>query len=160
MKTHLKKSLREEPSDSAVVWNLIMHEEETYFSNLDMGLYRNSVLQRSKFLDYDGNLKNALLSLLEVCYIDANGPNNRGGLNRDPDFLQKYPAFDPNFEITPLFAPGILGYITKINENLNYSQVELKALFIDHNSVVKENRNLPLSVEMAWKKFENEYFVT
>jgi len=158
MRKHLRKSLREEPSDKTVVWNLLIQEEETEFSNSNMGLYCNSVLQRGDFQKYEGRTKDALLSYLEVCYIDLNGPDNTAMSKEYPELIKKYPPYNPNSKVNAILAPGVLEYILKLNKNLNYSKDELKALFIDHNSLVEDNRKLPLSVEDAWKKFEKEYF--
>ena len=158
-KEDLKVKTGKEPTDNEVVLKIITQIGYHHFKNLDMGLFRNTILYRGDIFKSSGDLRNALISYLELCYIDLNGPNNSGSLKNDPEILKEYPPFNPNNSVDAFLAPGILTYIDEISGELNLTKDQVKDIFFNHNSKVEKARKLPLSVQDAWVKLESAILV-
>lgn len=153
---NLKMIMGRDPSEKEVALEMIDRSGSNHFNNLDMGLFRNTILSKADILKASGNSQNAMTLYLELLYIDLNGPNNCGGLKNDSDFLRDYPPFNPNDSGSAFIAPGIINYIKTINKDLNLSEEEIKHVFFEHNLKVEKARELPLPVQDAWKRLEPE----
>jgi len=57
----------------------------------------------ANILRKEGKAEHYLMFMLEVCYLDLNGPFNCGGIN-DPSIRRQYPPFNPK---DGFLAPGI-----------------------------------------------------
>jgi len=156
VKGKLGLNFGKEPSEKEIALEIIDSVGNNYFKNLDMGLFRNTTLDKYKIFKASGDSRNALVMCLELCYIDLNGPSNRGGFKRDSEFLNNYPPFDPNDKSSVFLAPGIVEYILKLSKELALSKQEISQLFFEHNMMVDKVRNLPLSVPDAWIILESE----
>jgi hypothetical protein len=143
-----------EPAEKDVVLEIIDNVGYHHFKNLDMGLFRNTILCKGDIFKSSGDLRNALISYLELCYIDLNGPNNCGGSKDHPELLKKYPPFNPQNPVDTFLAPGILDYINQINKELNLTKEQIKEIFFDHNLIIEKSRKLPLPVQDAWERLE------
>jgi len=117
----------------------------------DWGLYRNDRFQIAEFQRAAGLVSKALSTLLEVCYIDLNGPNNCGGLRQTPELLGEYPPFrpDPNG-----LAPGIIQRVQALTSYLKLSREELRTQFIEIAHSVRGQHSTPLDPDIAWNQFE------
>jgi hypothetical protein len=153
-KENLKMKSGKEPTDNDAILEIIDQVGYHHFKNLDMGLFRNTILDKCEIFKSSGDMKNALISYLELCYIDLNGPNNCGSSKNHPDSLKKYPPFNPNDTVLATPAPGIIKYIIQITKELNLTKDQAKEIFISHNSKVEKARKLPLSVQNAWVRLE------
>lgn len=59
----------------------------------------NTQLDKADHLKREGLPKRELELLLSVLYLEANGPENRGGA--EPDLLHEFPPFDPSMAMIP-----------------------------------------------------------
>jgi len=158
MKENLKMKSGKEPTDNDVALEIIDQIGYHHFENLDMGLFRNTILQKGDIFKASGDSQKALITYLELCYIDMNGPNNSGCARNNPELLREYPPFDPYNSVNSFLAPGILEYIAQINKELNLTKDQIKEIFLSHNLKVEKSKQLPLSVENAWIKLEPVIF--
>jgi hypothetical protein len=154
-KENLKMKIGREPTEKDVALEIVDNLGYYYFKNLDMGLYRNTILYKADIFKVSRDLRNALIMYLELCYIDSNGPNNCGSSKNDPELLKKYPPFNPNNSVDAFLAPGILQYIQQINRELNLTKDQIKEIFYEHNLKVEKYMKLPLSVQEAWPILES-----
>ena len=107
------------------------------------GYYRSSIFSLADLLSYEGKHKEALELLLDVCYIDVNGPTN----STNPDI---FPEFSPDLGI---LAPGVISLLKKETSNANITKRELKTLFLKRAESMKKLR-MPVPPEEAWRKIE------
>jgi hypothetical protein len=158
-KEKLKMRTGKEPTEKETVLEIIDNIEYHHFKNLDMGFFRNTILYKGDIFKSSGDLENALITYLELCYIDLNGPNNRGSFKGDREFLKEYPPFNSKNPVDSFLAPGILNYIIQINKELNLTKDQIKEIFFNHNVKVEKSRKLPLSVQEAWVRLEAELHI-
>jgi hypothetical protein len=156
-KENFKLKTGREPTDNEVVLKIIDTVGYHHFKNLDMGLFRNTIQSKGDLFKSSGDLRNALIMYLELCYIDLNGPNNCGSCKDEPELLNEYPPFDPNNSVDAFLAPGILNYIDQLTNELNLTKDQLKEIFFNHNLKVEKSKKLPLPVQEAWVRFETNY---
>jgi hypothetical protein len=156
---NLKMKLGRDPTEKEVALEIVDNLGYYHFKNLDMGLFRNSILNKGDIFKAAGDLSNALAIYLELCYIDLNGPKNCGGSKNQPELLKEYPPFNIKDSSSTFIAPGIINYIRIINNDLNLSKEEIKQIFFEHNLKVQKFRKLTLSVEDAWIKLEPEFLL-
>ncbi len=155
-KESLKKKFGgKEPSDNDVQWGLFNEDLIEHMKNMDWGLYRNTKFQMGDMLRKEGRLEASLKMYLEVCYLDLNGPNNCGGIMRDPEFLKEFPPFDPS-DGNAFLAPGVIDLIQRIMNKLNLATEKIHSMFIEHNSKLEKSMHLPVSADLAWNKIEIE----
>lgn len=118
---------------------LIKHAQEG-----DWGLYRNTRLDMAEFLNKELRSKESLITYLELCFLDSNGPTNGG-------------KHFPGFKLDEAFlAPVIIERTNKLIKELNLAKDEVKTLFLQHNKKVENSIKLPLSVEKVWEKIKTE----
>lgn len=152
MRDELRKRTGREPLERDVQWQLFHKKTLEHASNYDMGLYTNVILYRAEFLQYEGRSKQALVTYLEVCYLDLNGPFNCGGV-KSPSLLKEYPPFNPKYGT---LAPGVLVRINNLSKHLKLPTNEVKALFLERNGIAASAMKLPISPSEAWAKIEKE----
>jgi hypothetical protein len=112
------------------------------------GIYRNTRFSMAQILIRARNYKAALETLLEVSYLDANGPENTSGLE-DPRF--------PPFNRKRAFqAPAIVEYIQILTDWLDLTQQDLKKLYFRLALRLRSQLNLPVSPEDGWHDLEFE----
>jgi hypothetical protein len=156
-KENLKMQTGKEPPENEVVLEIIDQVGYHHFKNLDMGLFRNTILYKAELFKSSGDLLNALVSYLELCYIDLNGPWNCGSSRNNPEILKEYPPFNPNDSGSLYIAQTMFDDALQINEKLNFSKDQIKEFFIEHNEKVEKSRKLPLSAWEAWDKLQSEF---
>jgi hypothetical protein len=149
----LRKRFSKEPSENDVKWGILNNDLIKHAQNGDWGLYRNTRFEMAEILRKELILKDALQTYLEVCFIDLNGPNNRGGIN-DPELLKEFPPFDP--KQSSFLAPGVIDLIRRIVKKLGFDKEKVKSIFIEHNSRVRNSLKLPLTAEKCWISLEKE----
>lgn len=137
-----------EPPDNDVLWALHNKHllEHTRMNN--WGLYRNTRLGMAELLMSEGKRRQALDTYLEVAYLDANEPNNRGGMS-SPDLLREFPPFTPE---SAVMAPGIVSEIETLGQELGLSEVDLRDAFLAVAERVHRNLNLPLKPDAGWHR--------
>ena len=100
----------------------------------------------------EGRFRQALRFYIEVSYLDANGPMNRGGVS-DPELLKKYPPFDPELALQ---APAIVNSIKTLASKQSMSKSDTKKLYIEVASEQYQNLKLPVDPQIAWKSVLSE----
>lgn len=142
----LKRKFGREPSNGDVQWSLLNKDLITHASHCDWGFYRNTRLTMAELLRRELKLRDSLLTYLEVCYIDLNGPNNLGGMGGKE--MPGFPAFDPQ---TGMLAPGIIYELKRMQNKLGTSVVDLQKMYTSHNQIVRQSLKLPLTTEITWR---------
>lgn len=99
---NLAKRFGQPPSSNDVDWAMLNDDLLAHAMKNDWGLYRNARLSMANILRKEGKAEQYLMFMLEVCYLDLNGPFNCGGVN-DPSIRQQYPPFNPK---DGFLAPG------------------------------------------------------
>lgn len=143
VKADLEAKRGTEPSAGDIRWALANKQLLRHARRQDWGLYRNVKHNMASQLKAENKLKQALLTYLEICYLDMNGPNNLGGMG-DPDMLKKYPPFDP---VTGLLAPGVVWEVRELSDDLGLHPGDVKSLFIE--IAVRNHKKLPLPIDPA-----------
>jgi hypothetical protein len=116
------------------------------------GLYRNVRLDMADYLRTSGRKLQALLTFLEVSYIDSNGPNNLHG-RVDPEILRQSPPFDPSIAVQ---APRVVGEIYVHSQELGMSNAILKARYIKVASSFHKFIKTPVDPEDGWNEFQKQ----
>ncbi|MCF7809890.1 hypothetical protein K9N50_02755 [bacterium] len=148
----LKQRFSKDPSENDVQWYLFNEDLIIHAKQKDWGLYRNTRMQMAFHLEKEGRFNDALTTLLEVCYLDLNGPNNLGGMN-DPELLKEYPPWDVNLAFT---APAIVDKITKLVKQLNISIDDVQRIFSEVAESTKKSIKTPVIIESAWKELKKQ----
>jgi hypothetical protein len=151
-KRELSERFGTEAPDSDVQWSLLNESAMDHAQQMNWGLYRNTRYQMAEQLRKEGRDKQSLLFFIEVSYLDANGPGNRGGLS-DPELLKEYPMFDPDMGFQ---APAVARSIKKLASQQSMSKEELKQLYVETAIEHRERMNLPVPPHKAWKDLSSE----
>ena len=143
-KKELKKQFGKEPSINDIKWRKIAKEEIENVKGRKWGLYRNNQLDKVNLLSKEGKHLQALESLLFICYLDINGPNN---VCLE---LEDYKDFESS---RSFLAPGIIHMVNRESDETSYDVKKIKELFL---KVAKKYIPIkaPVSPEKAWKKLE------
>lgn len=157
-KRDLTKQFGKEPSMNDVKWRVYNEKTLALASNRQWGLYRNNKLDMVKLLEKEGKQKEALQTLLEICYLDLNGCRNLGTINGKPMSKQESDELGiQDFDTSMAFlGPGIISMVKDNIKSLNLDFKEVKKLFIEINNKTKPLKNMPLNPEQAWKKLLSE----
>lgn len=151
-KAKLTERFREEASDRDVKWRLFNQDLIRNASQQDWGFFRNTKMQMADLLRKENRLKGALSFYLEVCYIDLNGPNNRGGVT-DIALLKEFPPWTPD---TGDLAPGIIDRIIKLSQKAQIDEQAIAELFLKQARLLDSSLGLPVGAERAWETLKNE----
>ena len=142
-----------QPSENDVQWAILNQELLDHSRDNYWGFYRNSRLRMGDILRRDSRLDAALVTYLEVCYLDLNGPENRGP-NFDVTLMKDFPPFDPRNTAT--LAPGVIGYIFEIVKNQGIAQTRVESQFFNMAKSVHAALRLPVAPEDAWPTIHEE----
>lgn len=146
----LAKKFGHEPADNDVEWAILNEDAMTHASQMDWGLYRCVRYSMSRILAKEGKQRQALSFLLEVCFLDLNGPNNCGG-ERDPQLLREFPPFNPKFGD---LAPAVVGDIHDAMQDTEQNLAAVEAAFFQMARTVAPSLHLPLPPDKAWRKLK------
>jgi len=143
--------LGREPSNYEVMTAFLTEECRYFASRNDWGFYTNVLGLQAKLAEDIGDLKGALIFYLSICYLDLNGQNNLGGLGGRPSPGIK--RFDPK---SGFLAPYNIKRALQLGETLGISNNDIKKLFFEYNSKIRETIRTPLSVSKAWEMIEDQ----
>lgn len=104
----------------------------------------------AEVLSAESRFKQALLTYLEVTYLDINGPCNTSGYSS-----KDFPAFQKTHA---MIAPGVITRATKIIKKMDLTEVETKTIFNEIAEINYKNLKLPVKPETAWKEIKKEIF--
>jgi len=133
-------------------WEELNKELIEHAKNWNWGLYRNTRLEMYRFLKKEGHDKQALQTLLEVCYLDINGHRNCGGIF-DSELLAEFPPWK---ETNNWQAPTLFKWINKLSKKLEYTLDDIHSLFIKVAKIRHDAMKLPVSPDKAWEKLSKE----
>ena len=138
--------------DAVTTWGDFNKELLEHAKLGNWGLYRNVRLDMADYLHKSRRTLQALLTFLEVSYLDANGPTNLHG-RVDPEILRESPPFDPSIAIQ---APLVEGEIYVHSQELRMSNAVLKARYIKVASSFHKFIKTPVDPEDGWYELETE----
>jgi hypothetical protein len=151
-KKDLTKQFGKEPSLNDVKWRVYNQRILEYASQRQWGLYRNNKLDMAFLLQKENKLKQALMTMFEVLYLDVNGGRNYGFTGEQLEELG-IKEFDPK---SAFLAPGVISPVQDIITELKLSMKDSKELFIQTNNKMKPSKNMPVTEEKAWEKIQKE----
>ena len=149
IKRELSIKFGQEASDRDVLWAIFNERLVEHSQKSNWGLFRNTRYEMADLLRKEGQNNGALVTFIEVAYIDTNGPRNLNGIT-DPQLLKDFPPFDPKFAFQ---APVIIQTIEKLSLMLKLDKQSLKKKFLEVVTQVKSRMNLPVSPEIAWEEY-------
>jgi hypothetical protein len=116
------------------------------------GLYRKVLLDMANYLLDNKKFQAALLTYLQVSYLDANGSKK---IERDsePKILNLFPAFIPSAAV---LEPGILGKIYQLSNELEISNTDLQEHYLDVTSRLHKNIKTPVDPEDGWNELQKD----
>lgn len=115
------------------IWGYLNQRCMKHFSERNFGLYRNCRLNMSQFLKEENKIKDSLAMLAEVVFFDLSGATN----NFHPQFLDIYAkSFFPYKNSLATTAPGIISEISQCQEELGYTDEELKLFLAERMSIL------------------------
>ncbi len=133
-------------------WREYNNDLMRHASKFDWGFYRNTKLEMYELLAEEGRDKAALRTLLEICYLDINGPRNCGGVF-DPELLEEFPPWNQE---EAFLAPKLIEWINKLSIKLEYSMEDIHNLYTEVADKNFRNLKLPVNPEIAWEKLSKE----
>jgi hypothetical protein len=131
-----------DPSDSDVIWAYLKQKLIDYGRDRQWGLYRNTRLSMAAHLERENQSQAALSGYLEVCYLDANGPVNRGTIvdedgsrrvGQGPDFSQE--GFS--------YASGVPLAVVALVLTLRLADMQLADVFLEVRAACAATSRLP-----------------
>lgn len=134
IKAQLTVERGREPSPGEVRWALAGRNLVQCVRDGDWGIYRDTKVEMARQLEEEQKLRQALGTYLEVCYLDANGPCNRGPK-----------PFDPSQAVT---APGITRKARELSRMLGLQPDEVSRLFTEAAGIYRND--LPVDSAEAW----------
>ena len=118
----------------------------------DWGLYRNTRLHMATLLHREGRSREALVTYLEVSYLDLNGPQNMGGVT-DHDIIRDFPPFS---KADSMLASAVLEWTRQVAADMGLEPGEIERLFMDMGNRVHSKLRLPVATEDAWRDIKSE----
>jgi len=113
----------------------------------DWGAYRNARMNIGFLMRDNGDPQGAISELLQVCYLDLNGPRNLGGLMNDPALLRKYKPF---VTTEGELVPGIVAPLAEIVADTEIASENLMQMFFEVGNKLHDQLSLPIKPETAW----------
>lgn len=154
MRNAFRKRYGKEPTEEDLEFRMLNKQVLDAASAGDWGLARNARLKMAKNLEKREKPELALRMLFHVCFLDLNGPNNRGGLPKSID-LRKYPYFTPR---SGMLAPGLIKKMRKLINELNFKKDKCELDFIEVTQPVFEGTPTKLPPDETWKSLKIELF--
>jgi len=149
----MKKELGRDPTLTELKVDALNKQMIEFAAKRQWGHYRNCKLNIALTLEKEGNLKDALKAIFEVCYLDSNGPNNVmiiDGNVMSYEESEKRGIKDFDLKMA-FFAPAPISWIRKWISSLNLTDHDTKALFIEVNKRTKPFDKMPVNPKEAWE---------
>jgi hypothetical protein len=143
----LTKELGFPPTETNIKRAVCLKKQEIHSKQQDWGLYRNVRFQLSEFDRSEGKIASAFALLLEVCYLDLNGPNNCGAFLDNADLLEKLPPFKPNPEG---LAPRIIELVCTLARAMKLPNEHIEKEFKSISGEIHDRIKTPLDPIGAW----------
>jgi uncharacterized Zn finger protein (UPF0148 family) len=156
IRTLLAKKFGKPPSDSDVAWAYLNQKTLDYAKHRQWGLYRNTRLSMAAVLEETGKLEAALRHYLEVCYLDLNGPQNRGQVVTSGNSTVA-PGCDFSLE-DAFLAPAVVDKIMEIILALKLDEHRVRDDFMHFAEPEMRGLRLPITPKIAWDKLAAELY--
>lgn len=132
-------------------WQRLNQKRSDYAAARKWARYRNVTLRMAQLRGRQGRLEDALVTYLELCYIDLNGAQNPGAAWGMP-----LRDFDPEraFGLGPLIVKRVQG----IARELGYDKARMEVEFLATASVLHSGLSLPVTPEDAWQALRAELY--
>jgi hypothetical protein len=132
-------------------WQRLNQKRSDYAAARKWALYRNVTLRMAQMRGRQGRLEDALVTYLELCYIDVNGAQNPGAAWGMP-----LHDFDPvrSFGLGPLIVKRVQG----MARALGYDEARMEVEFLATASVLHRSLSLPVTPEAAWQALRLELY--
>jgi hypothetical protein len=170
-RTRLVKELGREPTKDELNLSLLARDLVDYAANGKWGLFRNARLDMGDLLRKASNWQAALLTYLEVAYLDVNDPNNLGNPSESHrmELLEGISSWPPDVQETmrqgtlPFGAdegrigtitPPFVDYITVVANELDLDLQQLETIFYPMAEQLHKSLRLPISPSVAWTKIK------
>lgn len=146
VEAELRRKWNAQPSTKDIFWFSGMQKAIKQAELLDWSAYRSEKLKTAETLGALRDNFRAFLLYLEICYLDLNGPTNRGtfGFKLSAEF----PIWDLQFA---WLAPAVVSRLRVLSKELGYSLSEVETEFIRIATSYHQNTGLPVSPVSAWK---------
>jgi hypothetical protein len=152
-KAALSTKTGRQSSDRDAFWSLCNKQLLEEMKKGNWGLYRNTRFSMAQLLICEGRHRAALDTLMEVSYLDANGPRNMSGVE-DPEIVRKFPPFTPKDAFQ---APAIVESIETLADWLDLTPRDLKEAYSKVTERLYKDMNLPVSPQDGWNDLEFEF---
>ena len=145
-KASLAEKFGRAPSEGDVEWKLLNEDLLTSASKQDWPRYRDTKYAMAQLLSREKKYKDALVTLLEVCYLDVNGP-----IDVKADRWRG--VSEPFGPWTPKFGRLNSRVVERIAKTARAGDLTLEtvhSLFVERASVVRQALHLPVAVDAGW----------
>jgi hypothetical protein len=149
-RTALTKKYSKQYSIDDVKWSHFNRQLINHIKERNWGLHSSTRYEMAEHLRGSMDLKRALETYLEVCYLDINGPMNLGAPGKHGIDM---PPYDPELGSIP---PAVVDHIQRISAYLKLQKPQVRKIFLDHNADIAKRMRLPLTPEVCWLKLEKE----
>jgi uncharacterized Zn finger protein (UPF0148 family) len=153
----LAEKFSKPPSDRDIAWAYLNQKTLDHAKHRRWGLYRNTRLSMAAVLDDEGKLEAALGYYLDVCYLDLNGPQNRGQIVTNGK-SKVAPGHDFLLE-DAFLAPAVVAKITEIILALKLNEHQVRNDFMHFAKREMHGLKPPVSPERAWEKLSAELYL-
>ena len=138
------------PSDDPD-WERLNQQRNDYAAARKWSRYRNTTLRMAQLRARQGRLEDALVTYLELCYIDVNGAQNPGAAWGVP-----LDDFDPERAFG--LGPIIVTRVQSIARELGYDKARMEVEFLAMALVLHRSLTLPVTPEDAWHALRLELY--
>lgn len=137
--------------DDDTEWQRLTRRRNEHAAARKWSRYRNVTLRMAQLRGRQGRLEDALVTYLELCYIDLNGAQNPGAAWGLP-----LHEFDParSFGLGPLIVKRVQG----MARELGYDETRMEVEFLATASVLHRSLNPPVTPEEAWEALRAELY--
>ncbi len=155
IKDRLTDQYGNEPTKEDVEFRALNEQATEHELKGNWGFGRNMRLKMAKNLEKRDSYKLALRIYCHVCFLDINGPNNRGSTPNNS--LKDFPFFTPE---NAILAPGVIRLMNDIINKLEYDIADTKQEFIEVTTPIHKGSPTPISPEKAWLSLREELLAT
>ncbi len=139
------------PSETDVEWKLLNENLLTAAREQDWPRYRDTRHAMAQLLSREKKHEHALVTFLEVCYLDINGPINVKD-NRWRGVSEPIGPWTPKFGH---LNSRVVERLAKIAHVENFALENMHAQFMKRAGDVKQALHLPVPLGSAWEKLSN-----
>ena len=132
-------------------WRRLDLKRKIFAAARNWAQYRNVILRMAQLRGRQGRLEDALVTYLELCYIDLNGAQNPGA-------AWGMPLHDFNPERAFGLGPLIVQHVRDLARVLGYDEARMKSEFMATASVLHRSLRPPVTPEDAWSKLRAELY--